>query len=55
MTKATDRPLVLMTEKTVNIIVSIVLAATPLYENIARRWVFYYLVRQLILRSFNGA
>lgn len=35
----------LITEKTVNVIVSIVLAVTPLYENIARRWVFYYLVR----------
>jgi len=27
----------------VNIIVSTVLAATPVYGNIARRWVFYYL------------
>jgi len=39
-----DRGLALMTEKAVNIIVSTVLAATPLYENIARRWIFYYLV-----------
>ena len=33
-------------EKAVNTTVSIVLAATPLYENIARRWVFYYMVRR---------
>ena len=44
-----------MTEKTVNIAVSIVLAETPLYENITRRWVFYYLVRQLILQSLGYA
>jgi len=40
-----DRGLTLMIEKAVNVIVSIVLATTPLYENIARRWIFYYLVR----------
>lgn len=39
------RALVFITKKIVNVIVSTVLAATPLYENIARRWVFYYLVR----------
>ena len=39
---------VLMAEKTVNVIVSAVLAATPLYEHIARRWVFYYMVHQLM-------
>ncbi|KAF9650416.1 MFS general substrate transporter [Thelephora ganbajun] len=32
---------------TVNVVVSIVLAATPLYENITRRWVFYYLTGAL--------
>ena len=39
-----DRGLTFMSEKAVNIIVSTVLATTPLYESIARRWIFYYLV-----------
>ena len=36
--------LVLIIKKIVNIVTSIVLATTPLYENISRRWVFYYMV-----------
>ena len=42
-----------MTEKTVNIVVSIVLATTPLYENVVRRWSFYYLVRYSMFQSLR--